>query len=70
MAQTMEKSIITMVMVVIMATIMTQVAQAAAPAPPTYCCPLCTDVCFYTYDELYSHFVTAHPTEDIDIIWD
>lgn len=64
-----EKTIMVIMMVVIMAAVLTQVVQAMTPQK-TYCCPLCTDVCFYTYDELYSHFVTAHPAIDIEIIWD
>ena len=65
-----EKSIITLTMVVIMASIMTQLVQAAEPAAPTYCCPLEPDVCFYTYEELYAHFTTEHPAEPIDINWE
>jgi len=34
-----------------------------------YCCPIC-GVCFATYDELYAHFTSEHPTEDIEIIWE
>lgn len=67
----MEKTIMTMVIVVLGMSIITQVAQGMAPAPPSYCCPIPTcDLCFYTYEELYEHFTTAHPSEPIDIIWD
>ena len=45
-----------------------QMAQAAVPQPQ-YTCPICGGG-FYTYDELYSHFVTEHPTTPIDIIWE
>lgn len=38
--------------------------------PATQCCPICPDVCFYTYEELYEHFTTQHPAEPIDIIWE
>jgi len=34
-----------------------------------YCCPICPE-CFFTYDELYQHFITEHPAEPIDIIWE
>lgn len=47
------------------------VLQQILPAAPIkdQCCPLCTE-CFYTYDELYTHFVTAHPATPINIIWE
>lgn len=46
-------------------------AWAAPPAPPPgeYCCPICEE-CFDSYDELYAHFTTAHPSEPITIIWE
>ena len=43
-------------------------AQAMQPKAE-YCCPIC-GICFMTYDELYEHFTTEHPSEPIDIIWD
>jgi hypothetical protein len=43
-------------------------AQAMAPTPK-YTCPIC-GAKFTTYDELYNHFVTAHPAEPIEIIWE
>lgn len=43
-------------------------AQAMQPTPQ-YTCPICGDP-FWTYDELYSHFVAEHPAEDITIIWE
>lgn len=67
---TIEKTMMAMIIVIMGMAIVSQVVQGMAPAAPAYCCPLCTDVCFYTYDELYTHFVTAHPTDDIDIVWD
>lgn len=44
------------------------VAQAMTPTAE-YCCPIC-GVCFTTYDELYQHFTTEHPAEEIEIIWE
>jgi transcription initiation factor IIE alpha subunit len=44
------------------------VAQAMTPQPQ-YVCPICGQK-FYTYDELYQHFTTEHPSEPIDIIWE
>ncbi len=43
-------------------------AQAMQPTPE-YICPIC-GAQFFTYDELYSHFVESHPAEDITIIWE
>ena len=63
------KTMMTIMMVVIMASIMLQVVQGAPPALPSFECPL-GDGVFYTYDELYAHFISAHPTEPIDIIWE
>ncbi len=42
--------------------------QAQVPTPE-YTCPICGTQ-FFTYDELYTHFVTEHPAEPIDIIWE
>jgi len=42
--------------------------QAQVPTPE-YTCPICGTQ-FFTYDELYSHFVESHPAEDITIIWE
>lgn len=44
------------------------IAQAYAPRLD-YVCPIC-GARFATYDELYSHFTTEHPSEPIEIIWD
>lgn len=65
----MMKPMMTMMMVVIMASILTTLVVQAAPAEPTFCCPLCEDTCFNTLAELETHFAAAHPTEPIDIIW-
>lgn len=40
----------------------------AAPPVPQYTCPICGGQ-FFTYDELYQHFTTQHPAEDITIWW-
>lgn len=42
--------------------------QAAEPTPQ-YTCPIC-GAKFFTYDELYQHFITEHPAEPIDILWE
>lgn len=44
------------------------VAQAMTPTPQ-YTCPICGDP-FMTYEDLYNHFTTEHPSEPIDIIWE
>ena len=44
------------------------IAQAMVPTAE-YTCPIC-GAPFYTYDELYSHFTSEHPAEDIEIIWE
>jgi len=45
------------------------VVGASPPAPAlNYVCPI-DGLEFATYDELYQHFITAHPTEPIDITW-
>ncbi len=64
-----QKSMMAIMMVVIMAAVMLQVVEGAQPAPPSFECPLDDEV-FYTYDELSAHFISAHPTQPIDIIWD
>jgi len=66
--KTMEKVIIGGLMAIVMVLIMTQFVQAATPQPQ-YQCPLCGEK-FMTYQELYDHFTTAHPSEPIDIIWE
>ena len=44
------------------------VAQAYTPRLD-YVCPIC-GARFATYEELYQHFITEHPAEPIDIIWE
>ncbi len=41
-------------------------AKAAAPA--VYTDPI-DGTTWSTYEELYQHFITAHPSTPIDIIW-
>ncbi len=41
---------------------------ATSPTPGVYTCPICGDT-FATYDELYQHFITAHPSTPITITW-
>lgn len=65
---TLEKTMIVMTVAIFGFAVMSQVVQAMVPSKD-YCCPLCVDVCFYTYEELYTHFTTQHPAEPIDIIW-
>jgi len=66
----MEKAIMSMMMVLMMMVVLSQVVLGMTPQKD-YCCPIpgCGE-CFYTYEELYNHFTTAHPSEPIDIIWD
>lgn len=65
----MEKAVIGGVIALVMIVVMSQAVQATTPVAG-YCCPICPDECFYTYDELYQHFTTAHPSQPIDIIWE
>lgn len=51
-----------------MITFVANYAQAATPTPQ-YTCPLCGEA-FFTYDELYQHFITEHPSTPIEIIWE
>ena len=44
------------------------IVQAMAPTAQ-YSCPIC-GATFFTYDELYQHFITEHPAEPIEIIWE
>jgi hypothetical protein len=64
----MEKALIGGMMAIVMVDVMAQFAQAAAPQP-RYTCPICGRK-FMTYDELYQHFTTEHPSEPIEIIWE
>ncbi len=46
------------------------VGMIAAYTPSLeYVCPICGER-FATKDALYNHFITEHPTEPIDIIWE
>lgn len=69
----MKPMIAMMAVAIIGSLIITMVAQAAPPGP-AYCCPiherLGEPICFYTYNELASHFTTEHPSVSIDIVWD
>lgn len=67
---TMMRSIMAMTVAILVFSIMAQMVQGMVPSKD-YCCPIpgC-DECFYTYDELYQHFVNAHPSEPISIIWE
>lgn len=38
-------------------------------APEEYVCPICGEP-FATYEELKTHFETAHESELIEIVWD
>lgn len=59
--------VIGIVLALVMLGAVAQMAQAATPTPQ-YICPIC-GLKFMTYDELYQHFITAHPAEPIEIIW-
>jgi len=39
------------------------------PVPGPYVCSLCGEP-FNTIDELYQHFVSAHPAEPVTIKWE
>ena len=64
----MEKALMGGITAIIMVMVMAQVVQAATPQPQ-YQCPIC-GAKFMTYDQLYQHFISAHPSEPIDIIWE
>jgi len=42
--------------------------QAFIPQPQ-YACPICSQK-FMTYQQLYDHFTSAHPSEEIEITWE
>ena len=63
----MEKSLIVLMGLVMFAAVAGMV-QAAEPVAE-YSCPICSEM-FFTYDELYNHFVTEHPAIDIEITWE
>ena len=67
----MEKSltgILTVAFALIMFSAVTGMLQAAEPVAE-YSCPICSEM-FFTYDELYNHFITEHPAIDIEITWE
>lgn len=64
----MEKVIIGGMIAILMVAFLAQIVQAAVPQPQ-YACPICPEK-FMTYDQLYQHFTTAHPSEPINIIWE
>lgn len=67
----MEKALMAVMGVMIGLTMVVAVAQMveAQQPVPEYTCPICGDP-FWTYQELYDHFVTEHPAEDLTIIWE
>ena len=64
----MEKAVIGGVAALIMIVAMSQAVQAMTPTLQ-YTCPICGEK-FATYDELYQHFTTEHPSEPIDLLWE
>lgn len=64
----MNKVIVGGIGVLILMAALASVAQASTPRPD-YACPI-DGQRFATYDELYRHFITEHPAEPIDIIWE
>ena len=69
MPDNMEKMMTGMIIAIMGVAILSSVIQGTQPAPPQFECPL-GDGAFYTYDELYEHFTTTHPTQPIDIVWE
>ena len=65
--ENMEKILMGGMAVMIGLVAVASVVQAATPRLD-YVCPIC-GARFATYDELYSHFTTEHPSQPIDIIW-
>ena len=72
----MEKMMMTIMMVLVMMTVLSQMTLGTTPTPPPpppppeeFICPI-DGLVFFTYDELYAHFTTAHPTTPIDITWE
>ncbi len=75
----MIKPMMTMIMVALLAALIPSSAAAAGDEPPPgtvveYCCPiharLGDPICYATYAELESHFITEHPSVPIDIEWE
>ena len=52
----------------VMVVAVSQMAGASQPTPQ-YACPIDGEL-FFTYDELYQHFITQHPATPIDILWE
>ena len=64
------KMMMPMMMMVVMAGVIQGILpQQAQAAQPQFECPIDGQL-FWTYDELYQHFVTEHPAEPIEIIWE
>lgn len=61
-------AVMTGVLVLGLFLLMPGIVQAMTPTAQ-YCCPICPE-CFFTYEELYNHFTTEHPSSPIDIIWE
>lgn len=56
--------------IMMMLGVMGGLMSTTPPTTPTvYTCPICGEV-YYSHDDLYYHFITAHPAEPIDIIWE
>ena len=66
--ETIEKAMIGGMTAIVTVVMLVQMAQVFIPQPQ-YACPICGQK-FNTYDQLYQHFTTAHPSEPIDIIWE
>lgn len=68
------RPMIAAMMIAMMGAIILPLLAQAAPPAPTFCCPICerlgSEVCFYTYDDLATHFAIEHPSEPINIEWD
>jgi len=71
----MEKTIMTMMMVIVMVVLLSQVVQGMVPQPTpgAFACPYCSQT-FNTLQELVDHVASEHPDEPpiqpIDIGWD
>lgn len=62
-----EKGIMAMMMVVVLAAVVLQIMPVQA-TPTVYTCPICGEQ-FTSLAGLEAHFAAAHPSEPIDIIW-
>jgi hypothetical protein len=67
----MEKSLATTMGAMFGLIMIVAVVNMTQSMQPTsqYTCPIC-GLKFFTYDELYTHFITEHPAEPIEIIWE